>query len=92
MKTYLLMGDHSDVSIKDVDGLGENSIEINTADGRTWSCLDVDGAIEQLAVLRDQGLKLPPWNVDGILRLAANRPHDAACWSVSGRVELVGSL
>lgn len=92
MRTYLLMGTHSDVSILEVDGLGDHGFEITTADCRTWSCLDAEGAIEQLAVLRDQGVKLPPWNVELMLRLAANRPHDAACWSVSRRPELVGSL
>lgn len=80
MTSYALIGMHSDVSIFDVDGCGQKNLVIKLRDGRVWSGLSADAAIEQLSVLRDQGVKMPPGDIRGLLRLVGSRPSPNGNW------------
>lgn len=80
MTSYALIGVHSDVSIFDVEGCGQKNLVIRLRDGRIWSGLTAEAAIEQLSVLRDQGVKMPPGDIPGLLRLVGSRPSPSGKW------------
>lgn len=57
MKTFMTMENRSDISVIDTEQLDNRGIEINTRDGRTWTCLTLESAIEQLSILQDQNIR-----------------------------------
>lgn len=82
MRVYCEMGYYSDLSVIDTGYFGDAGIEINNRDGRTWSCLTLDEAIEQLGVLWEQGVRGAPTAIASLEseRLIASQARLALAW------------